>query len=246
MILTEIITHLRESCPIFERRISGQQAFVAADARNASIPVPCAFVVPLFDNATALDGTYSQKMTESYAVIVALDNSRDKKDGQGMSAQLQLEMARTQLNGAIIGFESKVFPSLDQSQYVRGQHLFMNNALLWHQFQYSYQYYVQANLDANSVFTQIEKLLDGYFPEIDPHIIKKILVTGGVAPITTNGDPTKYHEVLSILTDTRTEDWLTRLPGPSKDPGYVSEAMILKPKPGTVNMPDKPQGNFDP
>ena len=209
MFLTEVIARLREACPVFDRRVAGTQSFTAATREDVTLDVPCAFVVPLYDTAAGRDNTNSQKFTEAFSVIVVADNSVDKRQGAGMAAEIVLGRAKKELLRALLMWTPVTHPSMDGLQYTRGQHLYMDNARIYHDYRFSGTYYFRSEPTDDPLWVQIEKLIDPYFPDIDPRKLRKVLVPDHPGK---GGDPVpeEYHEILSILNPVDPPVWIRR------------------------------------
>jgi hypothetical protein len=97
-----IIERLRDEVATFAGRIGGAGALEPALAEQ-DLAVPAAFVVPLDDEAGAslTAGAPTQVLTESVAVIVAVDNTSDLR---GQAAAEQLDTIRTALWAALAGW----------------------------------------------------------------------------------------------------------------------------------------------
>ncbi len=101
MKLELIIAQLRALCPSFNGRVAGAAEFKPVQ-EAAALPVPCAFVIPLDDRPDppkALNAV-GQEMTDSFAVIVALDNRADEK---GQSAFDGVHAIRSEIWKALLG-----------------------------------------------------------------------------------------------------------------------------------------------
>lgn len=242
MVLTDVIIMLREQCPIFGRRVAGTQAFTAAASVNSDIDVPCCFIVPLFDAGSTLsENTYSQQITENFATIVCLNNALNKKDGQGMSAEANLVEARRQLTAALLMWTPVNKPAASGTAYVRGQHLFMNNSRIWHQFQWSIAYYEQADMSQNAAYLAAQAVLFDELDSQDTSGLKEFFVPDNPGA---GGDPNPadYHAILEVIKEIDTVDWVrvSDIPQPNKSPAFVMAGTgKLIPDPAYVKPKDQ-------
>ena len=157
--LTEVILRLRARCPIFGRRVGGTASFEEATSANAQFATPHAFVVPIGEVADdPVGNAVAQRITETFAIIVTLNNSAQPEDGRGAHALDQLEIIKRELNNALLGWEpiqwagtapdipveiADLMPAsrADWFRFQRSEHVGMNAGRLWHQFEYASHYY---------------------------------------------------------------------------------------------------------
>lgn len=132
MNLETIIEALRTRCPGFSNRIAGAAQFKLLP-ESAALAVPCAFVVPLDDNPTDSQSQNSvrQGLTDSFAVVVALDNAADER-GQGAAASVH--STRAALWGALLGWSPAT--GYDGITYEGGSILQLDRARCWYQFEF--------------------------------------------------------------------------------------------------------------
>jgi len=132
MQLEPIIAALRTRCPTFGNRIAGAAQFKLLP-ENASLAVPCAFVIPLDDSPqeSRAQNSVRQALTDSFALIVAVSNVADEK-GQG-SAQ-SIHSLRTQVWAALLGWRPDL--RYDGITYEGGHLLTLDRARLWYQFEF--------------------------------------------------------------------------------------------------------------
>jgi hypothetical protein len=132
MQLEPIIAALRTRCPTFGNRIAGAAQFKLLP-ENASLAVPCAFVIPLDDSPqeSRAQNSVRQALTDSFALIVAVSNIADEK-GQG-SAQ-SIHSLRTQVWAALLGWRPDL--RYDGITYEGGHLLTLDRARLWYQFEF--------------------------------------------------------------------------------------------------------------
>lgn len=160
--LSEIVLRLRSTCLAFQftmpnpraaeegqpptvvrSRVGGSADFGAAlDSLGADLPVPHAFVTPLYGQDVSefnLSEQVAQTIRQYFAVIVCLDNSKDGgaggAGGRGDLAELdQLAVIQGQLSAAFQGW--KPIQRFGPVRYNRDMHLQMDNKRLWHQFEW--------------------------------------------------------------------------------------------------------------
>lgn len=139
MELTPIIKQLREYCPSFGGlRVSGAAEFKKLEEKTA-VPVPAAFIVPLDDNLgeSAAQNAVRMPLTDSFAVIVCVDNSADER-GQG--SYDQVHALRTELWAALLGFQPKGAGQAESRYegitYAGGALLKLDRSRLWYQFEF--------------------------------------------------------------------------------------------------------------
>lgn len=132
MQLEPIITALRARCPTFNSRIAGAAQFKLLP-ENASLAVPCAFVIPLDDNPqdSMAMNSVRQALKDSFAVVVAVSNVADEK-GQGGASSIH--NLRAELWAALLGWRPDL--RYDGITYEGGQPLALDRARLWYQFEF--------------------------------------------------------------------------------------------------------------
>lgn len=132
MQLEPIISALRTRCPTFATRVAGAAQFKLLP-ENASLPVPCAFVIPLDDNPqdSMAMNSVRQALKDSFAVIVAVSNVADEK-GQGSASNIH--SLRAELWSALLGWRPDL--RYDGITYEGGQALGLDRARLWYQFEF--------------------------------------------------------------------------------------------------------------
>lgn len=178
MLLTEVILNIRQNCPIFGQRVAGTQGFIAASEQTNLVDVPCCFVVPMYTTAKARTPVgYSQEITERFATIVIADNSLDKLSGKGLAAEIILSQATQQLCAALLMWTSAAYPTMGYAAFARAQHLFMNNSRIYHQFEWTADYYYNANPTTEAAYIAIQNQIMGMFPTLTAETIKAAFVT---------------------------------------------------------------------
>lgn len=132
MQLDIIIQALRERCPALAGRVAGAAQYKLLP-ENASLPVPCAFVIPLDDapQESMAQNSVRQLLVDSFAVIVVTSNVADER-GQGSAHDI--DARRSELWAALLGWR----PALryDGINYEGGQLLSLDRARLWYQFEF--------------------------------------------------------------------------------------------------------------
>ena len=132
MKLSPIIAQLKTSTTRFNSNIGGAAHLMAAQTETYS--VDRAFVVQLAETATPNDQDVglNQTITNTFAVMVALDNRIDKR---GQAAHDELATTRTQLFSSILNWSPP--GSSRPIQFVGSRYLNMNRAFFWYQFEFS-------------------------------------------------------------------------------------------------------------
>lgn len=146
MQLELIIAQMRALCPSFNGRVAGAAEFKPV-SEAAALPVPCAFVIPLDDRPEPpkVQNAVGQEMTDSFAVIVGLDNRSDEKGQSGAASvhAIRAEVWRALL-GWIPGPVNTVNPATDYNGifYEGGSLLSLDRARLWYQFEFGAQMWI--------------------------------------------------------------------------------------------------------
>jgi len=135
MLLSPIILKIRAQETEFKNYVGGSADL--ANAMEYSLTKEAAFVIQLAETASAnnYDSSINQKITERFAVVVALDNGTSNKDKLGLIAYDRLAGIRTELFSAILGWQMTDTESL--VEYSGGKVLGVNRAWLWYQFEFS-------------------------------------------------------------------------------------------------------------
>lgn len=138
MKLNLIIDQLRTLCPAFAA-VAPARARVAGAADFKMVPetvaleVPCAFVIPLEDSPEppqALNAV-RQQMVESFAVVVALDNTADER---GQASATTLHDLRAELWKALLGWKPEA--DYDGISYEGGSLLQLDRKRMWYRFEF--------------------------------------------------------------------------------------------------------------
>lgn len=149
MQLELIVAQLRALCPSFNGRVAGAAEFKPVQ-EAAALPVPCAFVIPIDDRPDppkALNAV-GQEMTDSFGVIVALDNRTDEK---GQSAFASVHTIRAEIWHALLGWVPGPVNTVNPATfyngifYEGGSLLSLDRARLWYQFEFGAQMWIGAS-----------------------------------------------------------------------------------------------------
>lgn len=132
MQLEPIVEALRTRCPAFSNRVSGAAQFKMLP-ESVSMPLPCAFVIPLDDSPgdSQSQNSVRQVLTDSFAVIVAVSNVADEKGQTGASS---LHSLRASLWSALLGWRPS--QRYDGITYEGGQMLSLDRARIWYQYEF--------------------------------------------------------------------------------------------------------------
>jgi hypothetical protein len=146
MQLELIIAQMRALCPSFDGRVAGAAEFKPV-SEAVALALPCAFVIPLDDRPEPpkVLNAVGQEMTDSFGVIVALDNRFDEKGQSGAASvhAIRFEVWRA-LMGWIPGTVNTVNPATDYNGifYEGGSLLSLDRARLWYQFEFGAQMWI--------------------------------------------------------------------------------------------------------
>lgn len=129
-----VINQLRTYCPSFAGRIAGAAHFKKLN-ETTNFPLPAAYVIPLDDSPgerMSLNDV-RQPILESFAVIVAIDNSVDEK-GQA-SVYSAYYTIRAELWKALLGFQpdAELYRGIE---YQGSNLLELDRSRLWYQFDF--------------------------------------------------------------------------------------------------------------
>ena len=135
MLLSPIILKIRAGETEFNNYIGG--AAELALAMEYSLTKEAGFVIQLAETASAndYDSTINQKISERFAVVVALDNGTSDRDKMGLIAYDRLAGIRAEIFSAILGWQIPGTESI--VSYSGGKVLGINRAWLWYQFEFS-------------------------------------------------------------------------------------------------------------
>ena len=133
-----IIDQLRTLCPAFAAvapalpRVAGAAEFKVIPETQA-LPVPCAFVIPLEDSPEPPKAMNAvrQEMVESFAVVVALDNTPDER---GQASATSLHDLRAELWRALLGWRPEAH--YDGIRYEGGSLLELDRKRMWYRFEF--------------------------------------------------------------------------------------------------------------
>lgn len=167
----ELIRRARDKATIFQRRVGGTGAMAAILEREATeVETPQAWIVPLTETATApANLSESQKVHERFGVIVVVANTANRADGLGLIATDSLRVVRQELFNAFLPRLSEWAPEADRRwmgadhyigcRYVGGRHLQMTQARLWHQYEFSLEYYIGYDVNEDPCYPVREAYL---------------------------------------------------------------------------------------
>ena len=129
-----IVLKLRLAETQFGNKIAG--AAELDYALRGTLQEEMAFVIQLAEAASPneLDAGINQKVTESFGVIVMLNNATSDKDKTGLTAYDSLYDVRTQLFSALLGWQ--IPGTEDLVSYAGGSILGINRAQFWYQFEF--------------------------------------------------------------------------------------------------------------
>ncbi len=130
MLLGPIIAQVQTVAGI--KKVGGAASFTAA--QTTTIVTPCAYVVPLGDNAMPnkmLSGAIEQRVVERFAVILAATNA---KDTQGSAVNDGIEPLRASVITALLGWQPSA--DYDPVEYGKGGLLALTNNIMWWQLEF--------------------------------------------------------------------------------------------------------------
>lgn len=146
MNLKPIIEQIQNYCPSF-KSVSGA-AEINLD-KKASVALPAAFVVMLDETGETVEtegNDYLQEITESFAVLVVLDNQTDER---GQDAMDLLDPIRAELFKALVNWCPDEFH--DEIRFNRGYLTQMNGDQLF----YAYEFYTYTTLAKEDTWQQV-------------------------------------------------------------------------------------------
>lgn len=145
MNLALIIEGLRQRCPSFAGRVAGAAQFQMLPEKT-NLPVPCAYVIPLDDNPEGNRSAtgYRQRVSDAFAVIVALSNTPDER---GQAAASSVHDIRRELFRALLGWQ--VSDDYDGIEYDGGNLLSLDRARLWYQYEFAAEFEIGSDDVAN-------------------------------------------------------------------------------------------------
>lgn len=152
-----LIKKLRDECPTFARRVSGTAKFNEIANDDTDIPLPHAFVMPLVERAQARTNMgRAQKVVETFAVVICVNNATQLVDGVGVVASDVLKTLRQEVFDALLSDLQQ--PNHRGMEFVGSRHITMNKARLWHQFEFNVEYYVDSRKPAQGDETPLKDL----------------------------------------------------------------------------------------
>lgn len=133
MDLNLVIEQIRSYAPSFDgKRVAGAAQFKLV-MENTNLQMPCGYVIPLADQPEPSHSQNSvrQKLTESFAVVVCIDNSVDER---GQASSISVETIKRELWKALLGWRPT--PQYNGIAYEASSLQSLNRAQLWHQFEF--------------------------------------------------------------------------------------------------------------
>lgn len=132
MILETVIQALIQRCAVFNNNVGGAAEFKKLE-EAANLQLPCAFVIPMDEDAEEprAKNAVRQRIVDSFAVIVAIDNTPNER---GQTGVLSVRTLRTALFKALLGWQPTA--DYDGIYYQSGSLLTMDRARLWYQFEF--------------------------------------------------------------------------------------------------------------
>ena len=139
MQLSPVITRLKSQVTAF-KKVAGAAEYGAARKDLKPLP-PTAFVIPLRDAAgrNELENAISQRVSAQFAIVFAVQNLRDPR---GSQANEDLDPLRDAVMTALLGWQPD--SSSDPCEYVGGQLLDLDGALVWWQDVFTTAFYVRS------------------------------------------------------------------------------------------------------
>jgi hypothetical protein len=134
MNLNLVISQLRTYCPSFGGRVAGSARFKGVD-EAANLLVPAAYVIPMDDSPgdpMSLNDV-RQNLVESFAVVVALDNTPDERGQAAVNSAH--DAIRAEIWKALLGWQpdKTIYNGV---QYQGGNLLDLDRSRLWYQFDF--------------------------------------------------------------------------------------------------------------
>ena len=137
MKLGKIALKIRLAETRFGNKIAGTAEFDLA-LKN-TLQQEAAFIIPLEETASPneQDNSINQIITEKFGVVCALKTDVSQADKSGLSAYDSLYEVRSDLFGALVGWQLREAESV--ISYSGGQLLGIDGAWLWYQFSFQYE-----------------------------------------------------------------------------------------------------------
>ncbi|CAK0771387.1 conserved hypothetical protein [Gammaproteobacteria bacterium] len=180
MNLNLVIGQIRTYAPIFNGRVAGAARYKAL-AETANLLVPAAYVVPLDDSPgdnQSLNDVW-QPLTDSFAVIVAIDNTVDER-GQA-AIEIGHDTVRAQLWACLLGWQPDGLGSASRYRgivYQGGNLLDLDRSRLWYQFDFGADMQIvdsdgwqETELAAYPHFDGVTVNWDAIDPEYDKNLV---------------------------------------------------------------------------
>lgn len=142
--LDEVAARIKSRCPAFAGRVGLTSEFsevTSTDIPGGDIQVPHAFVIPLYERGEERTDIQAAVQDERayFAIAVCVDNTvqggRGGASKSAASALSVLQEAKKQIARALLLWTPT--DATGPVNFEQGFHMSMNNARLWHQFQWS-------------------------------------------------------------------------------------------------------------
>ncbi|MDU9415217.1 hypothetical protein [Pseudomonas sp. zfem005] len=133
MIVSPVVKHLRERCPLFARRVTGGIDWEAIES-SAKLQCPAAYVVLGDEDAEPSQSatTVRQDITEDFHVCVVMEQRVG--DEKGLAVGDQLDLVRRELTRALVGWEPG--EDYDPIQYAGRDLLLLDRAKAVYRFRF--------------------------------------------------------------------------------------------------------------
>ena len=176
MKLGQLVLQLRNSTDLFPNAIGGAAEYVLA--RESTLTKEAAFVLPLEEAAgdNLQDTINEQKLTERFAVIVAIKNDTNFPDKTGFTAYNRLHDIRKEMFKAYLGLDiARLYGSDDTISesliyYRGGQLLDLTRAYMWYQFTFEYYVYIESEQFDTSSLDDFNKIWTDYVLSPDDNL----------------------------------------------------------------------------
>lgn len=181
MILNEVITELRKNCPEFDGYVAGAADWNQLDLINDEAPAyPCAYVVPMTDQAETSDSAvdYRQTVTETFAVIAVIDLTDDSRGQAGFD--YVKKTLQPSIFKAILGWSPDP-RTYTEIQYAGAEVIYMDRKRMCYQFEFSFDYFLDVTDVRQGVDLVNLKPVSGFDMTVGIHPDLKPELTGKVS-----------------------------------------------------------------
>lgn len=126
-----------------------------AFAKEGTLTTEAAFILPLQESASRNqnDTIVHQRLTEQFAVVVALKNDLNMEDKTGFKAYNKIHNIRQEIFGSFLGLDigrvygsDRNYTSESLIYYRGGQLLDFDRAYLWYQFTFEYEAFIESQV----------------------------------------------------------------------------------------------------